>query len=70
MNTADLAIIAGTIVELATVGTVGVLVFTKRILLAATPKPQSPQGRESKVTKQPPAAGDAKTGPVPLERAS
>ncbi len=43
MNTADLAIVAMTVVELATVGTVGVLVFTKRIVLAATPKPQQPQ---------------------------
>ena len=43
MNTADLAIVAMTVVELATVGTVGVLVFTKRIVLAATPKPPQPK---------------------------
>lgn len=47
MNTADLAIVAGTIVELATVGTVGVLVYTRRILLAATPKPQAPPTGEA-----------------------
>ena len=42
MNTADLAIVAGTIVELATIGTVGALIYTKRILFAATPKSQAP----------------------------
>ena len=63
MSTADLAIVSGTVVELATIGAVGALVYTRRILLAASPKPQAPQ--QLKV----PADG-ADTGPIQLRGAS
>lgn len=42
-----------------------VLIYTKRIMLAATPKPQAPQQPKRETASEP-----VKTGPVPLERAS
>lgn len=70
MNTADLAIIAAALVELATIGTVGALVYTRRILLAASPKPQAvPQDKPEKKTGTPPAEAD-ETAPLPKVRLS
>ena len=69
MNTADLAIIAAALVELATIGTVGALVYTRRILLAASPKPQAvPQDKPEKKTEAPPAPEADGTAPLPKVR--
>ena len=53
------------------------LIYTKRIMLAATPKPPGPPAGETNRkrkagadTPEVPAAEPAKTGPIPFERAS
>jgi hypothetical protein len=43
VNVAGLLVITNGVVDLAAIGTVGALVYTKRILFAATPKPQAQQ---------------------------
>jgi hypothetical protein len=66
VNTTDLAIIAAAVVELATIGTVGALVYTRRILLAASPKPQAaPQDKPEKKTETPPAPEAEETAALP-----
>ena len=61
------AIIVSAAEWLAVIVALAALIYTKRILLAATPKPQAPtQPRPDAATA--PADGDAKTGPVPLGR--
>jgi len=60
------AIIVSAAEWLAVIVALAALIYTKRIMLAATPKPQAPQPRPDAATA--PADGDAKTGPVPLGR--
>ena len=69
MNTADLAIIAAALVELATIGTVGALVYTRRVLLAASPKPQAvPQDKAERKPEAPPAPEADETAPIATVR--
>ena len=50
VSTADLAIIVNGITELALIGTIGALFYTKRLLFASSPKPPAQQLGEGKGT--------------------
>jgi hypothetical protein len=55
VSTADLAIVVNGITELALIGTIGGLFYTRRLLFAASPKPQASQQAGEPKAKQPPA---------------
>ena len=64
MSTADLQVIINGVETLAVIGAAWSLVFFRRVLLAASPKPQAvPQDKPEKKTETPPAP-EAETAPI------
>ena len=68
MSTADLQVIVNGVETLAVIGACWSLVFFRRVLLAASPKPQAvPQDKPEKKAEAPPAP-EAETAPIATVR--
>ena len=69
MSTADLQIVVNGVEALAVIGAAWSLVFFRRVLLAASPKPQTvPQDKPERKPEAPPAETD-ETAPLPKVKA-
>lgn len=68
MSTADLQVIVNGVETLAVIGAAWSLVFFRRVLLAASPKPQAvPQDKPEKKTEAPSEA-ESETAPIATVR--
>ena len=69
MSTADLQVIVNGIETLAVIGACWSLVFFRRVLLAASPKPQAvPQDKAERKPEAPPAPEADETAPIATVR--